>query len=345
LRCLVVQTAYLGDVILTVPMLRILRDDPRVSWVGVLTSPPGPELLRGQGLADEIIAYDKRGKERGPGPMGRVIEKLRGLDADCALVPHRSFRSALIAWLARIPTRVGFDESGGRPLLTNVVPYRSHLHEVERVAGLLEPLGIELPSGRLPFYLRVPDGADEAVGAELARSGVGERGFVVVAPGSRWATKMWPPESFAGAADELARRLGVETVLIGSSDDTAACERVRNVAGARTTDLCGRLTIGETIALADRAGLVLSNDSAAAHIAAAVGTPVVAVFGPTVPGQGFTPYSEASRIVQADLDCRPCGSHGGESCARGDLSCMTSVRVQDVVSAAEELLFRREERA
>lgn len=339
MRCLVIQTAFLGDVILTVPLLHILSDHPSVGWTAVLASPPGPELLEGQGVADEIITYDKRGEARGPRSVLALAGALRALRVDAALIPHRSFRSALIAWLARIPIRVGFDESGGRLLLTRTVRYRARAHEVERVAGLAEALGIELSAGRVPFVLRTPEGAEEALASELARRGVGsgER-LVLLAPGSRWTTKRWLGRRFAAAGEALAGRLDASVALIGSTQDAAACAEVESRMSSRTINLCGALSLGQTIALAGRASLLLSNDSAAAHIGAGVGVPVVAVFGPTVPSQGFAPYSDRARVVGADVACRPCGSHGGERCARGDLECMEAVSVEAVLSAADELL-------
>jgi heptosyltransferase-2 len=339
MRCLVVQTAFLGDVALTVPLLGLLRRDPGVTWIGVLAAPPGPELLEGQNVADEIISYDKRCSQKGVRSMSGVVARLRELEIEAALVPHRSFRSALMTWLARIPRRVGFDESGGRFLLTRVVPYRTRPHEVERVASLAEAIGIPLPEGRLPFELRPPDGAEASLLSDLAGRGIDpETPVIAVAPGSRWPTKRWPEGRFAAAADALTDGFGAKAVLIGSSDDRAVCARVSSLMESDAADLSGALSLPRTIALTGRAMLVLSNDSAAAHIAAGSGAPVVVVFGPTVPAQGFAPYSDRSRVVEADVACRPCGRHGGLSCRRGDLACMHSVRVEDVLRAAEELV-------
>jgi heptosyltransferase-2 len=339
LRCLVIQTAFLGDVILTLPLLRILKEHPRVSWTAVLTSPPGPELLESQRVADEIITYDKRGEARGPRSLLAVVGALRALRLDAALIPHRSFRSALIAWLAGVPVRVGFDESGGRFLLNRTVRYGARAHEVERVAGLAEGIGIEPPADGVSFELETPEGAEEELSKQLERRGVGPGDrLVVVAPGSRWATKRWPGRKFAAAGDALAERLGATVALVGSAQDAAECSEVEARMASRAVNLCGVLSLGQTVALAGRAALLLSNDSAAAHIGAGAGAPVVTVFGPTVPAQGFAPYSDRARVVGADIPCRPCGSHGGERCRRGDLACMEAVSVDDIVAAADELL-------
>ncbi|MCK4409016.1 MAG: glycosyltransferase family 9 protein, partial [Candidatus Eisenbacteria sp.] len=216
MRCLVVQTAFLGDVILTVPLLDLLLCDPRISRTFVVAAPPGASFLEEQGVADRVVTYDKRGRDAGVGGMMRVIRELRELSADVALVPHRSFRSAYLALASGAHRRVGFDVSGGRLLLTERVPYLREIHEIERVAALAGPLDLVLPDGRLPFALRVPDGSAEALAATLAGRGVDAgRSRLVVAPGSRWVTKQWLPERFARAARLLADDLSADVVVVG----------------------------------------------------------------------------------------------------------------------------------
>ncbi|MBD3349122.1 MAG: hypothetical protein GF400_08010, partial [Candidatus Eisenbacteria bacterium] len=186
---------------------------------------------------------------------------------------------------------------------------------------------------------RTPEeGADELEEA-LASRGVGtsER-LVAAAPGSRWATKRWDPARFGAAVSRLSDELGWRAVVTGSPAETESGRRAAESAGRGAVDLTGELSLNGLIALAARAELLLSNDSAAAHVAAGVGTPVVAVFGPTVPAQGFAPYSERSRIVESRLECRPCGRHGADRCPRGALECMDNVGVDDVVSAALDLV-------
>ncbi len=339
MRCLVIQTAYVGDVVLAVPLLMILRDSPRVSWLGALLSPPGPELVLGQGLVDEVITYDKRGGDSGVRGLLRAVGEVRRRRPDVALIPHRSFRSALLAALAGVPRRVGFDVSGGRVLLTSTLSYRTDEHEVERVAGLAAGAGVELPGGRLPFALRPPEGTESRLTAALVERSVrSDAGLIVVAPGSRWATKRWPAGRFARAADELVRETAATVVLVGSDADREICASVRELMDAVPVDLSGGLPLGQLIALVKRAQLVLSNDSAAAHIAAATRTPVVAVFGPTVPAQGYAPYTDHARVVETEFECRPCGSHGSDRCPRGDFVCMESLDASSVVEAALEVL-------
>jgi heptosyltransferase-2 len=340
-KCLVVQTAYLGDAMLTLPLLDLLRASGKVDWLGALVSPLGAGLLRHQGKADEVVEWDKR-RDGGLAGTLRTAAALRDVRADAALVAHRSFRSALLPLLAGVPRRAGFDESGGRLLLSSVVPYRARPHEVERVAGLAAAVGVTVPAGRVPYSLRVGDEDRERAERFLTENGVAPgRPVVLAAPGSRWATKRWPPDRFARAAERVADETGAAVVVSGAVADAEACRAAAGAMRRPPVDAVGRPDLGEWLALTARASVVISNDSAAAHAAAGVGTPVVAVFGPTVPELGFAPYSEAAAVVGVELDCRPCGRHGHDACPLGHHACMERATVDAVVSAALALLERR----
>jgi len=337
-RALVVQTAYLGDVILTVPALDLLRAEAGVSDLAVLAAPPGADFLRTQMPDRDVIQYDKRGRDRGVRGLGRITSGLRGRGFDVAVVPHRSFRSALVAALAGIPSRVGFDESGGRLLLTDIVPYRQHGHEIERIAGLLDGIREERVEGEIPFSLRVPDDGRERLRKRLERRLEGRAGYVVVAPGSRWATKQWIPARFAEVGDTLASEDGALVVLTGGPADRSVSAEVAALAGLPHLDLTGLLDMGEWLALLEGARLVVSNDSAAAHAAAGCGAPVVAIFGPTVPGQGFAPRGDRVRVVECELPCRPCGRHGADRCPSGTLACMQNLETGRVLGAGRAVI-------
>ena len=336
---IVIQTAFLGDVVLTVPLLRLLKELPGVGRVSVVARPEGAEFLVGQSVADRVIAYDKRGDDRGLRGLVRISRVVRSLAADVAVIPHRSARSVLIAAAAGVPERIGFDESGGRALLTRSVRYRARPHEIERLADLAVAAGAAEPAGRVPFRLRVPDGGDrEAEAALVARGVAPEESVIVLAPGSRWPTKRWPAERFGEAAATLAGELRLTPVVTGSGGEREAGRTAAAAAGAAAVDLSGELSLAGWVGLVARARIVLSNDSATAHVAAGLGVPVVAVFGPTVPAQGFAPYGDRAVVVESDAACRPCGRHGSERCRSGTLECMQAVRPGAVVDAALRVL-------
>lgn len=344
MRCLVIQTAFLGDAVLTLPLVSALAGSSAVSWLGVLAAPAGSEFLSGQGVADRVITYDKRGADRGLAGTARIVAEVRRASADVALIPHRSFRSALVPAIAGVPRRVGFDVSGGKALLTDTVPYVRGTHEVDRVYSLGEVVGLARdPGGRVAFEIRVPEGGAEAASGLLEAGGAVDAPLTAVAPGSRWATKRWLPERFAQVADRLSAGRGSVTAIVGSDEDRSACSEVERAMTTAAVNLAGRLSIGALAAVLARAELLVSNDSAAAHIAVGLGTPVVTIFGPTVVSQGFSPYADAARVAETPLPCRPCGRHGGERCRLGTTACMSGVDVETVLRLAEGLL--REGRA
>jgi len=333
-RILVIQTAFPGDVLLTVPLLTALRQIPGAAAVCVVATPEGAAVLETQSASDRNIVFDKRG-DAGSAEFTRAVRAARDFAPDVAVVPHRSFRSALLARLSGARRRIGFAVSGGRWLLTERVPYDTALHEIERVVSLARPLGWVSPPGRVPFVLDIPVDGMHEIDAALVECGVApERPIVVASPGSRWATKRWPPEKFASALDALALKLDAAPVVTGTAADSAASAAVVAAASGDVVDLTGRFGAAGWIALIDRAELLLSNDSASLHVATGVGTPVVAVFGATVPEQGFGPYSDTGRVAEARLDCRPCGRHGAERCPLGTHRCMEDVGVEDVIALA-----------
>lgn len=335
MRVLVVQTAFLGDMILTLPLLDLLRSTGAASPLAVLAAPAGARLLETQGAADVLIEFDKRQADSGPVGTLRAARAAREFRADAVLIPHRSFRSAAIAALAGSPRRIGFDESGGRALLTESLPYRAHEHEIERVASLATALGVELPPGRVPFRIRVPEDARERIERTLAANTGCP--LALLAPGSRWTTKRWPAERYAALADRLAGA-GFRVVLAGGEADAEVSAAVASLSDTETLDTTGRISVAEWLALVERSTIVISNDSAAAHAAAGTGVAAVAVFGPTVPAQGFAPYTDRARVIEVDLECRPCGKHGAEHCARGTLQCMMDVSVDEVLNGVLGLL-------
>ncbi len=332
---LVIQTAFLGDVILTLPLVQRLKKEFPASSVDVLVVPASAGLLRGHPDIRSVIEFDKRGGESGPRGLLRVARRLRETGYDCAVVPHRSIRSALLALLARIPVRIGFHKSAGRFLWSSRVRYDPGTHEILRNLALLAPLGISA-SGMEPPRL-YPSATEKSIVDELLRGlgTPGSRRLVSMAPGTVWNTKRWPEEGYAGVAGELVRA-GRGVVLVGGPADTALCARIRAAAGgAGILDASGRLSLLGSAELIGRTGVLVCNDSAPLHLAGAMGVRVVSIFGATVPAFGFGPIGATDTVVEtAGLSCRPCSIHGGEECPIGTFECMHSIepgRVFDAV--------------
>ena len=325
---LVIQTAFLGDVVLTTPLLRALA--ARHGPVDVVTTPAAAALLETHPAVRQVIPYDKRGAERGVKGLIALARRVAATQYDVAFLPHRSLRSAALARLAGIPRRVGYRD-GWRFLYTETRPRPGTGHEIDRLLALADdPSAIRTPSiGLLP--------ADRAAADRLlAESELGPD-LVAFAPGSIWGTKRWPHFGQLGA--RLATTQGI--VIVGGAEDRALGEtivrQVRATEGGRALNACGRLSLRESVALIARTRVLVTNDSAPLHFAQAVGTPTVALFGPTDPSFGFGPVNPGDvALGVTDLDCRPCSKHGPARCPLGHHHCMNQLSVERVLAGIEE---------
>ena len=326
---LIVQTAFIGDVVLATPLIRALRESFPHAQIAALILPATGALLHNHPYLDQVFLYDKKGRDRGLRAFFAWTRTLKVCTFDLTLVPHRSLRSALLVHRSGIPRRIGFDRSAGAFLFTDVVPYRTDLHEVNRNLTLLHPLGIE-PHPRRPELF--PDEGDRlAVEALLEAQGANALDpFIAIAPGSVWPTKRWLPERFGQVADRLLQE-GFQVVFIGGSADRALCESIVRGMRHRPIIAAGRWSLLQSAAFLSQCTVLLSNDSAPVHMAVAMGTRVVALFGPTVPAFGFAPYGPGHTVIQRDLACRPCSRHGGRRCPQGHFRCMKEISSEDVL--------------
>ena len=328
---LLIQTAFLGDVVLTTPLLSALA--ARQGPVDVVTTPIAAPLLETHPAVRRVIPYDKRGNDRGWGGLRAMARRLAGERYERAYLPHRSIRSAALAFLARIPARIGFSGSGSF-LYTEVRRKPAEGHESDRLLALADVRSEAYP----PQLLPTPE--DRRVVAELlsgAAIGPSDQ-IVALAPGSIWGSKRWP--YYPELAARLGERAGVAVVVVGGEDDVALGDQIVSAirpSGRRAVNACGRLTLRQSAALIGRASALVTNDSAPLHLATAMNTPVVALFGPTLTEFGFGPLRAGDVALGMDgLPCRPCSSHGPSSCPLGHHRCMRDLRPEVVTAAIEE---------
>ena len=330
---LVIQTSFLGDTVLSTPLLaQVANRGP----VDVVTTPASAALLANHPAVRTVIPYDKRGAERGFRGLLRLARRLRRTHYDLALLAQGSWRSAALAFLAGIPARVGFDTSAGKLLYTTRVPYRDDLHHAARLLMLGRPNGREPTADELRPSLAPGDAERASVDALLARHGVkaGER-LAALAPGSVWGTKRWP--YYPELAQLLARQ--ARPVIIGSASDAPLAGAISS-AEPTAIDATGELSLLASAELIGRCGVVVTNDSAPLHLASAMGTPTVAIFGPTVPDFGFGPLAPRASVAGIDtLPCRPCSRHGPQHCPLGHHRCMRDLAPALVAERALTLLL------
>jgi heptosyltransferase II len=337
----VLQTSFLGDMVLTTPLLERLAGE---GLVHVVATPANAALLANHPAVASVIVFDKRGADRGIGGLRRVAQRLRAVNAQRAFLAQGSSRTAALAWMAGIPERIGFETSGGKLFTTRRVPYDRSLHHAARLWQLANAPGDTSAPNALRPSLHPGPHEYGAVERLLVTHGVGTiEPLVALAPGSVWATKRWP--SYDALAAELVQTPSLRDariVVLGAAGDAplavAIAAATHTAGGAPVIDATGRLSLLGSAALLARCRVLVSNDSAPLHLASAMNTPTVALFGPTVPGLGFGPLAERHGVVQHEsLTCRPCHAHGPMQCPLGHWRCMREVTPAHVVAAIRTL--------
>lgn len=330
-RVLVIQTAYLGDLVLTTPLLKAVKARWPACRVAALVIPETAAALAHLDFVDEIIIHDKR--HGGLREFFSTIKKAHGGRFDVVLSPHRSARSAALAFATRAAVRVGFRESAVPWAFTHRVRRPEDVHEAERILALGAVIGIIGASAR-PALAVTP--AERARATALARTGR----YAVVSPASVWPTKRWTAAGFARVCEWFADE-GLGVVLTGAPGEEEITAAVAAEARAPVRDLGGKVDVRTLLALIAQAAVVVANDSAPVHIAAAFDVPTVAIFGATVPAQGFAPLATRRAVAEvAGLPCRPCGPHGGKRCPKKHFRCMNDLSAAAVIAKIETVMKR-----
>lgn len=341
MKVLLVQTGFLGDVILSTPVIPYLKGHYPGCSLSVLTTPAAADLVRYHPDVDEVLTFDKRKRQRGLRGLLEMAGILRSRHFDVAVSLHKSWRSALLLRLARIRERYGFKEAHGRFLYTRTASRRRYSHDVQRNLAVLETLGYRVDEMRPELHVGVPETAREKAATllqELPCSTV-----IGLAPGSVWRTKRWTERGFADVGRALLDE-GCGIVIIGGPSDTGVADKVVELIGADPClrNLCGQLSLVESKAVIERLSLLVTNDSAPLHLASAAKTPLVAIFCATVPEMGFGPFDVPHEVCGVEgLRCRPCGRHGGDECPEGTHACRYGLSSADVVTAVRRLLAGR----
>lgn len=306
----------------------------------VLVNPGARSLLENNPAVQQVLVIDKKGIHRGPAGMLKMIRDIRKSKFDLLLSPHQSHRTSLLALFSGIGKRHGYRSAG-----LSLFAYTHRLHrppvkpEIERLLQFLnEALGVDIErASRRPLLFESESSQKEAT-LLLSSLSIPSRP-ILMAPSSVWPTKRWTPWGFAELAGQLIRHFKCQVLLVGSKEDYPVAEEVRRYAEMmhpavieeKITNVCGETSLLGLYSLMKRSRLLVSNDSAPVHFACAAGIPVTAIFGPTVTGLGYAPIAPRTGVVENnELDCRPCGTHGGNSCPRGHFRCMKEITARQV---------------
>ena len=295
MKILVMHTAFIGDIVLSTPLIQRLKDMYPESEIDYLTLPTNKSVISNNPNLNEIILYDKKGQDKGIKGFLRVLKILKQKKYDYAVIPHRFIKSILLAKLAKIPNIVGFDVATGSFLLNKKVHYDMKKHEVERLLDLVEYKGEKIPIRIYPAKENFTK-----INKILEHHGYfGNEGqkLILVAPGSQRAEKMWPIEKYREIIERLKKNKNYFIGITGSKAEKKLSLNFPN--DKNVIDFRGEINLVEFGALISKANIVVGNDSSPIHIASGFEKPfVIAIFGPGKRDLGFFPYTEKSNVIE-----------------------------------------------
>lgn len=332
-KILVVNVNWLGDVIFSSPVVKALKEQGHTVHITCLGVPRVQEILESIPNIDEVIIYDEKGRDRGPWAKWKLIRQLTREKFDVCYLLHRSWTRALLIFLAGIPIRVGYDEKRLGKLLTQAVqPSDKGMHRSDRYLRVIEADGVTVDDR--DYQLNVDPKASEEINEMLKVQGINKDDYcIVVNPGGNWDLKRWPVSSYTQLIQQLMNG-PTKIILSGAPKDRELIESILATLRERPVVLAGKTNLKQLIALMKRADLVVSGDSGPLHLASAVGTSVVAIFGPTRPEVTGPRGLGRVEILQKDVGCnrQPC-----YHLACPNNVCMQSVTVSNVLQIIQKI--------
>ncbi len=346
MKILIRATNWVGDAIMALPALRAVRNRFPDAQIAVLARPYVADIYRGQQICDELIPYDPRGDHAGLSGRESLVGELRSHKFDLALLLQNAFDAAWLTWRAGIPQRIGYARDGRSLLLTKPVPVpkrgeipaheQFYYLELIRRAGWLDTSGEEKC-----ISLKLAPGLREQAESRLLAAGSRPKALrVAIGAGASYGSaKCWPPEKFTDVANRLTTQFDADVILFGTPAESSVSSAISAGLHRPPIDLTGKTAIADLPALLSQCHLFIGNDSGAMHVAAAVGLPVVAVFGPTDP-HGTAPVTPRCTVIQEKPYCSPCFLRRCPT----DHRCMTRVTPDAVEAAARSWLASPEVR-
>lgn len=335
-KILIIQTAFIGDAVLTLPMIQKLKEIFYGSELHVLCIPDTQEIFANSPSVDRTLVMDKKGKDRNFLSLLKFISKIRSEKYTRIYSPHRSFRSSILVRFSGVEHTYGFSNSSFKSAYRYLIRYESKIHEVQRNFDLIGFLyNAEnwkiLPEIKLTQTLLIP------LEKIFVNYNTGSK-FSVIAPGSIWNTKKYPLEYFSEVIKYFLKK-DFYVLLLGGKNDRSLCEQIASGFDEKVVPAAGKFSLVESIEILRKSEMLVSNDSAPTHLGVCADIPVLTLYCSTVPDFGFYPYNSKSRYLSYnDLPCKPCGIHGYKKCPVKTFACGYNLKPAIVISKIEEML-------
>ncbi len=338
-RILATRSDRIGDLVLSTPVFSALRARYPKAWIACLTLIENREIVDGNPFLNEVILYDKKGSERGVWGNLLFAGKLAQKKFDIVIHLHATHRMHLVTWLARIPIRIGWERKCASALTKSYPDFKKEgkKHEAEYNFDLFESLGMAYPEN-LETYFPVHPNAERSLEELLLHHRIDhDLPWIVLNPSASCLSKKWSAVRFGELVGRLTDRFKARFLAIGTLKDRPLIHRMQQTAGAPMDDLSGRLSLGMLGALLKKSAVLISNDSGPVHIAQALGTPVISIFGRKLPGLSparWRPLGSKSRILWEDVGCEECLAHRCEI----NFLCLDAISVDAVLKETLDLL-------
>lgn len=336
-RILVSRTDRIGDVLISTPVLESLRERYPASYLAVMVSPYTKDLVEGNPYVDEVVVFDKD-KITGLRKTLAFSRQLSQKAFDVAVILHPTVRVHLLCFLAGIKERIGYNRKTPF-LLTKTIPHKKQegvKHELEYNYDLLKLVGVSEVNHRL--YMPIRPSSEEFVEDLLRKEGMSrEDRIVAVSPAASCISRRWSIRKFAEVIDRLEDSCGVKVVIVADTIHKFIAQELVRLSRTAPKDFSGRLNLSQLASLFRRSALVISNDSGPVHMAVAVGTPVISIFGRNQPGlspKRWGPLGASDVVLHKKTDCSVCLAHACEN----DFKCLEAITVEEVVFHAEKIL-------
>ena len=337
-RILITRTDRLGDVVLSTPVIKCMRKLFPEAHLAFMVRPESKDVVANNPHLDEVITYDKYGSQKSFLNTVKFALNLRKKRFDTGIALHPTNRAHIIMFLAGIPMRIGYNRKMSF-LLTREI---SHLkqegerHEAEYNFDLLDKAGFNIEGASRKPYIMTSD-AEKKIIDSMQKSEDIKDGFIVIHPGASCPSKRWPAERFARVGDILSEKYNAKVLLVGGNETEKYSSLVTSKMKHKPVDLTGGLLVGELAELLSRCKVFISNDSGPVHVAVAMKTHTVAIFGRKDPGlspKRWGPLGEEDVVLHKDVGCIVCLAH---NCNK-DFECLKAISVEEVVEAAESLI-------
>lgn len=332
---LVIQTSFIGDAILTLPMLEKLKSLYPKSKLNVLTIPSTEIIFANSPFVDDVIIYDKRGKDKGLKNLLKLGKSLKDKKFTKLFSPHRSLRTAIIVLLSQVFDSNGFNNSSLPYVYKNIVEHKLHEHEVLRNFRLIN-YPVDGDNWKVMPKLNIPQQSQKLIADYIKENNISE--YICISPGSVWETKKYLEKYYIEIIKYIVG-IGLKVLIMGSSKEFEACENIKKEFSSNVINTAGKFSIIETIELIKNSKMVICNDSAPTHFAMAANSFVITLFCSTVPEFGFYPYSAKSSYLSVDsLSCKPCGIHGYNECPKNNYECAEKLYPYIVIDEIKNIL-------